>query len=137
MRVDSIDSSHDGTAYTFNLKRDDRQLKAPIYQTGDNGKPTSNKNPKTLLGNPLDLLTSTLQTELGLAAGQINSTVINNYKNGLLAGMQMRFLLTTAPEGKHWIELERMKALGCYAFWNVPAHSPPFFFLRNPACSVA
>ncbi len=137
MRVDSIDSSHDGTAYTFNLKRDDRQLKAPIYQTGDNGKPTSNKNPKTLLGNPMDLLTSTLQTELGLAAGQINSNAINAYKNGLFAGMQMRFLLTTAPEGKHWIELELMKALGGYAFWNGAGQFTPFYFVPSQAVPVA
>jgi hypothetical protein len=138
--IDHLETVDNGTAYRF-VMRDQtiRALKTRIYATGDNGRPTSSKNPKSLgtgsatasSGNPMDLLLDILQNQLSLAAGQINLTAINNYKAGLLSGYRMRFALTRAPEAKQFIDLEIMKALGGWSFQNSSGLFTPVFEIPN------
>lgn len=137
MRVDSVASSKDNTAYVFRLTDNSLKFSQMVYRTGDDGRPTATSHPKTVSGNPMDVLLDVLQNQLGLSAGEINTTAINNYKNSIFAGMKMKWSLTRASEAKQWLELEIFKALGGYGFQNYAGAYTPFFFIPRAAPTIA
>jgi hypothetical protein len=137
MIVDSVDSDASNTAYTFHLVDDERLIKRTIYRIADDGAQTSDQHRKTVVGNPMDILSDVLQNQVGLAAGKINSAAIAGYKANLFAGNRMDFTLTKAPEAKQFLDLEIFKALGGFNFTNSLGQYTPVFLIPTAAPAAA
>ena len=114
--VDRIESVKNNTAWKFICKPQIRLVKKTIFKTGDNGGAIGPDNPKTFRGNPMDLLNTTiLQGEVGLAAGDIDVTTINSYRDLVFPGIRFNFSIEKAPEAQTFIEKEILAPLGLYA----------------------
>lgn len=108
----------------------------------DNGQPVSDTNPRYLRGNPIDILLTACQNELGLGQGSTDtsswriyspgtdSSLINPsrdldvpgaiaLRDGQFNGVWFEFEITSAQDGKQWIEDQILKPLGLY--WIVTA----------------
>jgi len=133
MVVDSVAEGETPCDYAICCKEFSRKVKKVIYRTGDSGRPTSNNDPKTLTGNPMTLLLDILQTECGLPALYINTAAITALRDGLFAGMRMKFQLTKAPEAKAFLDAEIFKALGGYAFQDALGRFTPVFWIPTVA----
>lgn len=74
MLINKVRTDLDNTVYVFNLTDFSRLLQRTVYRTADDGRPTSNSDPKIIGpggtsvpgGNPMDILVDVLQNELGL-----------------------------------------------------------------------
>lgn len=108
-----------------------------------NSQPVSDKNPRYLQGNPIDILLVGCQNELGLGQDRLAdpsawklytpgnyATLINpnpyldvpaalSLRNGQFSGVWLEFKITSAQDGKQWIEDQILKPLGLY--WIVTA----------------
>jgi len=135
--IDRVESSDDNTSFTFYLVDYSIKLQNLIYVYGDDGWPTSNDDPKTVVGNPMDILSEVLGTEIPLASGQINSAAIAAYKAGLFAGSKLSFKVTNAPTAKDFLDRELFKALGGYSFQNYAGQFTPYFYIPSAAPSIA
>jgi hypothetical protein len=114
--VDRVESVKNNTAWKFTCKPRTRLVKKTIFKTGDNGGPTGSDDPKTFSGNPMTILNSQiLQGEVGLAAGDIDVTTIQAYRDLVFPGIQFNFSIEKAPEAKAFIEKELLAPLGLYA----------------------
>jgi hypothetical protein len=114
--VDRIESVKNNTAWKFICKPQTRLVKKTIFTTGDNGGPIGSDDPRTFSGHPMDLLNTTiLQGEVGLAAGDIDVTTINSYRDLVFPGVRFNFSIERAPEAKAFIEKELLAPLGLYA----------------------
>src|SRR4051794_34471177 len=98
--VNTVASDLDNTAYTFTISDFNRVNQQVIYLTGDDGQPTSSDHPKTLLGNPLDLLIDILEHQIGYATSEIDVPTITAYRDQLFAGMNMQFSISSPPDAK-------------------------------------
>ena len=127
--IDSVDHSDRNNTYIFRCRDNFRRLKRVIWRTADDGRSTSRDHPKTLDANPMDILLEAIQTEAGLSAGQINTAKITGYKDGLFAGVRLKFSLSTAPECKQFIDREIFKALGGYSFIDNLGRFTPIFLI--------
>lgn len=114
--VDTVASNDDGTTYDFNVVDRNRFNQQLIYLNGDNGTPISSTNPKTLLGNPMDMLYSILSTQVGFADHEIDTATMYAFRDSLWAGVEFQFRITSAPEAKSFIENELLKPLGGYGW---------------------
>lgn len=137
MLIDRVESSADNTAYTFHLRDYSLKLSNLIYTTGDDGWPTSSDHPKTLIGNPMDILLDVLANQIPLDPAQINITAIADYKATLFAGTKLKFNVTNAPSAKDFLDRELFKALGGYGFQNYAGQFTPHFFIPTAAPSAA
>lgn len=134
MIIDKVEATADNTVWVFTLKDASRLSKGTVvYTVADDGYLTSSDHPKTLVANPMDLLSDVLLNQLGFPAAQVNTSEIARLKAGLFSGMQMKFRLTTAPEAKSWLDREIFKALGGYSFANYLGQVTPVYFIPNKA----
>jgi hypothetical protein len=116
-QVESIVPTDDHTGWTISIRDKNRKLTNQVYGTGDDGAtPTSASNPRTLDGNPLDLVTSLLETELGIAAGDVDTAAITALRNGRFSCTRMLFSLTKAVNAKTFLEQELLRPNGLFHF---------------------
>lgn len=136
-RVGTVSSSNGNTEYTFDCPDIRTDLAKIIYTVGDDGFPTDSSHPKTLLGNPLDILLDILRNQLGYADSKIDVATIQNYRDTIFSGITFEFSLTSPPAAKDFIENEILKPLGGY-HWpsNLGVFKIHFFYPLAPA-SVA
>ncbi|HWR36365.1 MAG TPA: hypothetical protein VN622_10900 [Clostridia bacterium] len=113
-KVDSVNSSSNNTAYTFVCSGGIDALHDVVYTEGDDGQPTDSDHPRTLNGNPLDIMLSILRVELGLPEQRIHAARIEAYRDQLFAGVQFAFTLDSAPEAREFIQSQLLKPLGGY-----------------------
>lgn len=124
--VDRIENTENNTAYTFICKDNSRLLRKVIFETGDDGQPTSGDHPKTVEGNPLDILLDVLQNEVGMPA---DTTRITDYRDQIFNGFRFRIILETAPDAKQFIERDLLGPLGGFGFVdNLGQYTVRFFW---------
>ncbi len=123
-----------------------------------NPDPVSDKNPRYLQGNPIDIALVAMQNELGLgqsegapvASWQIyvpgnDATLINPnpyldvpamlaLRDGQFAGCWFEFKITSSQDGKSWIEDQIWKPLGLYAIERADGKLSPKS-MKSPATS--
>jgi hypothetical protein len=117
-KIDSIESANANTEYVFSCPDIRQELAKVIYSTSDSGIATDADHPRTLNGNPLDILISALQNEVGLDSADIDLAKITQYRDTVYAGVQFQFSITSPPAAKDFIENELMKPLGAYIWPN-------------------
>jgi hypothetical protein len=117
-RLDAVESANDNNDYVFTCPDAAAPLLQTIYQTGDDGKPTSSSHPRTLLGHPLDILLDVLETQCGYLPSQVDEAKILTYRDTVYSGASMKFSLDAAPVAKDFIEHEILKPLGAYRRTN-------------------
>jgi hypothetical protein len=126
--ITEVASDIDNTAYTFTAQDYNRVNQQVVYLTGDDGQPTSNDHPKTVVGNPLDILIEILETQIGYADHEIDLATITAARDQLFAGMSFEFSITSPPDAKSFIEGELLKPLGGYGFTdNLGRYTVDFF----------
>ncbi len=111
----------------------------PLFATvGKNGFPCSDKNPRYVQGNPLDIFLAAMQNELGVGQDPAlpqsawaiyqpgnDATLINpnpfmdvpgilSLRNGPFSGDWLEFKITRPVMGKQWLTDEILKVLGLY-----------------------
>ncbi len=114
--VNTVATNDDGTSYDFDCVDCNRLNQQIVYLTGDDGYPISSDHPKTLIGNPMDMLYAILSDQVGFADHEIDTATIYAYRDSLWAGVEMQFTLTSAPEAKSFIENELLKPLGGFGW---------------------
>jgi len=115
--VETVVPSKDHTAWIFSVRDKNRILKNRVYAVGDDGvNPTSTKNPRTLYGNPLALVTSLLETELKLPAAAIDTASIANLQNGRFAATTMLFSLTKPVDALTFLAQQLLMPHGLFHF---------------------
>ncbi len=136
--IDTVASDNNNLEYTFNCSDISSRLTQVIYLTGDSGQPIDSGNPKTLLAHPLDLLLNILGTQIGLSAGQYDSTKIAAYRDGPFNGVQFQFHLTQSVAAIDFIKSQILKPLGGY-LWvnNLGMLTVNFFYPLNAPVAVA
>lgn len=112
--VDSVDSTNDNLSYKFNLSDMTAKLSKVIYQTGDNGGPTSSDNIKTLNAHPIDLLLDILLNQVKYPASQVDVAGLQAYRDGPFAGMQFLFHLNQPQAALDFITKQLLVPLGGY-----------------------
>jgi hypothetical protein len=117
-RIDSIASVNANTEYVFTCPDVRQELTRYIYGTADDGSATDSDHPRTLNGNPLDILIAALQVEVGLSPDAIDIAKIAFYRDTIYPGLQFEFSITSPPVAKEFIETELMKPLGAYLWSN-------------------
>jgi hypothetical protein len=117
-KIDSVSSDNENNEYQFTCPDIRTELSKVVFGTGDSGKPTDSNNPRTLLGHPLDILLLVLETEVGLSPTDVDVTTITTYRDGLYAGLEFSFYLTSPPAAKEFIENELLKPLGAFLWTN-------------------
>jgi hypothetical protein len=86
--------------------------------TATNFNNISGSNPRLLQGHPLDMLIEILETEVGFATSDINVAQIQAYRDTVFTGLEFKFVLSSAPDAKDFIESQLLKPLGGYAYVN-------------------
>lgn len=127
--VDQVDSANSNLEYYFTCLDISSKLNQVVYQTGDNGLPTSSDNIKTLSGHPLNILLDILQNQItGLGAQYIDSNKIIAYRDGPFAGIQFVYHLSQAPAAGDFIKSQILKQLGGYLWVNAAGQITVNFF---------
>lgn len=116
--VKTIPSGDNDLIYRFTLNNTMLEMKKLIYETGDDGQPTDSDHPKTIVGNPLDIVKSILLDYLTLSPGMVDSTKLDAYRDQYFAGATMEFSITSPPEAKAFLEDQIFKPLGGYLWPN-------------------
>lgn len=122
--IDSLSSANANGEYYIQFSDVQSQLAAVIFQTGDDGGPTSSTNIKTVSGNPLQILLDICQ-QLGVPT---DSERITAYMNGPYSGTIFTFYLTQAPAAADFIKAQLMKPLGGYMWVNAAGQVTVNFF---------
>ena len=112
--IDTVSSANSNNDYYIRFSDVQTKLAAVVYQTGDDGSPTSSSNVKTVSGHPLAILMNICQ-QLSVP---YDETTITAYMNGPFAGTQFVFYLTQAPAAADFIKAQLMKPLGGYIWIN-------------------
>jgi hypothetical protein len=112
--IDTVSSANANTEYYFQFSDAQTQLAAVVFQTGDDGSPTSSTNVKTVTGHPLNILLAICK-QLNVPA---DTTTIEAYRDGPFAGTIFTFSLTQAPAAADFIKAQLMKPLGGYMWIN-------------------
>jgi len=130
--VDRVESIKNNTAYKFVCKGNYRKVKKQIYIVGDDATlPISSDNPRTLEDHPLNILKNVLLTQVGLLAGEVDSTVIDAYRDEVFPGVRFSFSLTASVDTKTFLESQLLKPLGGYGrLDNLGVFTVRFFFPR-------
>jgi hypothetical protein len=126
--VDHIDLANQNTAYKFTLRDNSLLMQQFAFQTGDDGFPTGNNHPATIIGSPMDILQEAV-TQSGLPTANINAAAIANLNTNVYFGLNQRFAVTYPPRAKDFIEAEILKPLGAYWFWNYLGQLTPYSML--------
>lgn len=128
-KLDSIPTSNKNLTYDFIAKDTRLDLKQLVYLTGDDGQPTDNDHPKTLLGHPLDIVESVLIDYLGIDPSLVDLDKLHAYRDEIFAGSIFEFSITSPPEAKAFLESQIFKPLGGYLRSNNLGKLTPHFFL--------
>lgn len=136
-KVNSVASDNGNMEYKFTCPDIRKDLSKIIYETGDDGFATSSDHPKTLLGNPLDILIAALENEVGYAAADIDVAGIQQWRDEIFSGLEFEFRLTSPPAAKDFIENEILKPLGGYHWPNNLGVIKVHFFYPIAPASVA
>jgi hypothetical protein len=84
--IDSVASTDGNLGYSFVCSDGKARLSQVIWTTGDDGVATDSDHPRTINGNPLDILLSILQTEIAMLSSEINVAKIEQYRDTIFAG---------------------------------------------------
>lgn len=138
-RVDNIPETPGAvnTSYDFIMKDLRTDLQQVIYIVGDNGLPTSSDNPRTLLGNPIDILLNVLLVELNIEPELVDVSAWHAYRDLVFDGLEVQFSIDSPPDGKTWLENEILKPLGGYMRTNNLGVIKPVFFTPLPGAASA
>jgi hypothetical protein len=117
-RIDSVESANSNNDYVFTCPDARTELAQTIYLLGDDGFPTSDAHPRTILGHPLNILLDVLENEIGYDPSEVDEAKITEFRDGIYSGASMQFSLTSSPVAKDFIEAEIMKPLGAYLRTN-------------------
>lgn len=112
--IDTVSSANFNTEFYFQFSDVQAKMAAVVYQTGDNGGPTSGSNIKTVSGHPLDILIAICQN-LSIPC---DTTKIQAFRDGPFAGTIFSFSLTQAPAAADFIMAQLLKPLGGYMWIN-------------------
>jgi hypothetical protein len=116
--IDSVASNNGNTEYYFLCSDTSTKLAKVIYTEGDSGNPTDSSNPRTLNGNPMDMLLEILGTEVGLTTSFYDVATIEAYRDTIFSGVNFLFHLTAPPAAADFIKNQIMKPLGGYMWVN-------------------
>lgn len=115
--VKSVTPNSAHTGFTFNIVDRKQLIKQKIYLIGDDGvNPTSKKNPKTLDGNPLDLVTDLMTNQLKWPTQYLDQTAIAALRNGRFSATRMVFSITKAQDALTFLENELLMPNGLFHF---------------------
>ena len=112
--IDTVSSANANTEYYIQFSDAQTQLAAVVFQTGDDGSPTSSTNVRTVSGHPLAILMEICK-ELDVPCDVAKITA---YMSGPFAGIIFTFYLTQAPAAADFIKAQLMKPLGGYMWIN-------------------
>jgi hypothetical protein len=112
--IDTVSSANFNAEYYIQFSDAQSKLAAVVFQTGDDGGPTSSANIKTVSGHPLDILVAICQQ----LAVPCDTTKIQAYRDGPFAGTIFTFFLTQAPAAADFIKAQLLKPLGGYMWIN-------------------
>lgn len=112
--IDTVSSANSNGEYYFQFSDAQSKLAAVVYQTGDDGGPTSSSNIKTVSGHPLDILIAICQN----LSVPCDVAKIQAYRDGPFAGTIFTFYLTQAPAAADFIKAQLLKPLGGYMWIN-------------------
>lgn len=134
--IDSVASANDNLSYQFNCIDNQQTLSKVIFTVADDGFPTDSNHLRTLNGHPLDILTTTLVSEVGISPTLINMSKIDGYRDGIFAGIQFKFEIDSPPAAKDFIEAQILKPLGGYMYTNNRGQIDVNFFFKDVRPSV-
>jgi hypothetical protein len=137
MKIDKVEVAERGTIYNFILRDLGVELNNTIYQTADDGYPTSQDHKRTIVGNPMDILVDILENEIGYSVGQLNTAVIAGYKANLFPGLTMEFSLDKPPQADEFIKTELFKPFFGFGFWDYLGRYTPHFHAAQAAPVIA
>lgn len=113
----SIVPTADHTGWTITVADKKRTLITQAYTIGDDGiSPVGKNNPRTLAGNPLDLVLDLLQNELGIASSDVDTAAIAALRNGRFSATRMLFSLTSSVSAMSFLEQELLQPNGLFHF---------------------
>lgn len=123
--IDTVSSANSNTEYYIQFSDVQTQLAQVVFQTGDDGSPTSSTNVRTVSDHPLNILIDICK-QIGVPA---DLTTILAYRDGPFAGTNFVFYLTQAPAAADFIKAQLMKPLGGYMWINAAGLLTVHFFL--------
>lgn len=127
--IDSVASVNANNEYYFNVVDTSDRLTQVVFQTGDDGFPTSSDHPKTVVGHPIDIFLAILgPSYLNLDPALIDSAKLEAYRDGPFAGMEFVFNITQAPAALDFIKAQLMKPMGGYTWINAAGQVTANFF---------
>jgi hypothetical protein len=137
MKVDKVELTEGGTVYEIVLRDLGVELNNVVYDSADDGWPTSSNHRRSVQGTPTAILTDVLENQIGYSAGQLNAAAFTNYSSNLFPGLTLVFSLDTAPQAQEFLNTEIFKALYGYGFWNYAGKFTPYFFAGQAAPNPA
>lgn len=127
--VDSVASANANNEYYFNVVDTSDRLSQVVFQTGDDGFPTSSDHIKTVVGHPIDIILTILgPTYLNLDTDLIDTSKLEAYRDGPFAGLEFVFRISQAPAALDFIQAQIMKPLGGYLWINAAGQVTANFF---------
>lgn len=110
--VESVASMSGNLGWTFTCNDGSANLDSVIWTIGDDGQPTDSDHPRTIQGNPIDILLSILETDLEIDLEKIDVTRMEEYRDTYFAGMEFSFSITDPPQARDFIQKQLMVPLG-------------------------
>lgn len=110
--IESVSRNDLNTGWTFTCNDGSANLDSVIWTVGDDGAPTDSDHPKTILGNPIDILLSILEDDLSIDPARIDVARIEAYRDTYFAGMNFLFTITGPPQARDFIQKQLMVPLG-------------------------
>jgi hypothetical protein len=112
--INTVSSANGNMEYIFDATSfNATKLTTNIYTTGDDGFAIDSDHPRTINGNPIDILVAALGY-CGVPPSSIDTPKLYYYRDTIYSGLSFAFTLTSSPAGKDFIESELMKPLGAY-----------------------
>ncbi len=135
--VRTIETLEANLRYRFTLRDMGLLTEQTVWNYGDDGFPTSSSSPRTIIGDPISIVTEILETECGYASGNLNLAAMAAYQAGLFNGCTMKFSITQPPQAKAWMDQEIYSPLAGFGFWNSQGQYTPHFLLPQGVPTVA
>lgn len=114
--IDTVSSADNNLSYLFSCLDVTGYLAQVVYQTGDDGSPTSSSNFHTLNAHPLDIFLDILLNQVKIDPSQVDVETIQAYRDGPYSGMQFLFKLDQPVAAADFIMNQLLKPLGAYMF---------------------
>jgi hypothetical protein len=114
--VSDVISVNSNLSYQFDCCDTSSALDAVIYQSGDDGLPTSGDHKKTVIGHPLDILIDVLENQIGLLSTAYNKTKVQAYRDGPFDGQKFVFHLDQSTPAIDFIKTQLLKPLNGYVW---------------------